>query len=212
MAFLYLEKKSVSLAPWKNTLTTLGCFANKWLLSLLVIISVGFFLSGAKIYLKAQLAQWLIADAWQTTLQSGETTKPWAWADTWPVARLRSKKLPRDLFVLAGAHGSSLAFGPGHLDGTALPGEGASVVGGHRDTHFGFLKNMQKGDILQLQNQQGEWLSFEVKHMRIDDIREGYLGIDNRGDFLTLVTCYPFDAINPGGPLRYVVTAVQISP
>jgi sortase A len=24
---------------------------------------------------------------------------------------------------------------------------------------------------------------------------------------LTLVTCYPFDAINPGGPLRYVVVA-----
>jgi sortase (surface protein transpeptidase) len=24
---------------------------------------------------------------------------------------------------------------------------------------------------------------------------------------LTLVTCYPFDAIEPGGPLRYVVTA-----
>jgi sortase A len=25
---------------------------------------------------------------------------------------------------------------------------------------------------------------------------------------LTLVTCYPFDAIVPGGPLRYAVTAV----
>jgi sortase A len=24
---------------------------------------------------------------------------------------------------------------------------------------------------------------------------------------LTLVTCYPFDAIDPGGPLRYVVVA-----
>jgi hypothetical protein len=27
---------------------------------------------------------------------------------------------------------------------------------------------------------------------------------------LTLVTCYPFRAINPRGPLRYVVTAVRI--
>ena len=25
---------------------------------------------------------------------------------------------------------------------------------------------------------------------------------------LTLVTCYPFDAVVPGGPLRYVVTAL----
>jgi sortase A len=24
---------------------------------------------------------------------------------------------------------------------------------------------------------------------------------------LTLVTCYPFDAVEPGGPLRYVVVA-----
>jgi sortase A len=27
---------------------------------------------------------------------------------------------------------------------------------------------------------------------------------------LLLVTCYPFDAINPGGPLRYVVAAQEI--
>jgi len=26
---------------------------------------------------------------------------------------------------------------------------------------------------------------------------------------LTLVTCYPFDAIVPGGPLRYVVFATE---
>ena len=27
---------------------------------------------------------------------------------------------------------------------------------------------------------------------------------------LTLVTCYPFDAVVPGGPLRYVVRAVAV--
>jgi sortase (surface protein transpeptidase) len=27
---------------------------------------------------------------------------------------------------------------------------------------------------------------------------------------LTLATCYPFRAINPRGPLRYVVTAVRV--
>ncbi len=29
------------------------------------------------------------------------------------------------------------------------------------------------------------------------------------GDVLTLVTCYPFDAVVPGGPLRFVVRAVR---
>ena len=27
------------------------------------------------------------------------------------------------------------------------------------------------------------------------------------GLLLSLVTCYPFDATDPGGPMRYVVTA-----
>ena len=27
---------------------------------------------------------------------------------------------------------------------------------------------------------------------------------------LTLVTCYPFDAFRPGGPLRYVVLALRV--
>jgi len=34
------------------------------------------------------------------------------------------------------------------------------------------------------------------------------LGDDQRR--LVLVTCYPFEAIVPGGPLRYVVTAVEL--
>ncbi|MDX5297649.1 MAG: hypothetical protein LPK85_01730, partial [Gammaproteobacteria bacterium] len=32
--------------------------------------------------------------------------------------------------------------------------------------------------------------------------------LDAGEDQLVLVTCYPFDATDPGGPLRYVVTAV----
>jgi sortase A len=28
---------------------------------------------------------------------------------------------------------------------------------------------------------------------------------------MTLVTCYPFDAIDPGGPLRYAVTAEMLA-
>ena len=27
---------------------------------------------------------------------------------------------------------------------------------------------------------------------------------------LTLVTCYPFDAVDPGGPQRYLVSAVAV--
>ena len=34
--------------------------------------------------------------------------------------------------------------------------------------------------------------------------------LDARQQRLTLVTCYPFDALRAGGPLRYVVTATAL--
>jgi sortase A len=42
------------------------------------------------------------------------------------------------------------------------------------------------------------------------DSRKGSLLLDTDGAMLTLVTCYPFDAVDPGGPLRYVVTARRV--
>jgi sortase A len=37
------------------------------------------------------------------------------------------------------------------------------------------------------------------------DARRAVIRSDEGGDHLVLLTCYPFDAITPGGPLRYVV-------
>ena len=39
------------------------------------------------------------------------------------------------------------------------------------------------------------------------DARHARLAPDDGRPLLSLVTCYPFDAVAPGGPLRYVVTA-----
>ena len=67
--------------------------------------------SGGWIYAKAALAKGMIADAWTETLSTGIKIKPWPWADTWPVAKLRSPTHKRDITVLAGAQGTTLAFG-----------------------------------------------------------------------------------------------------
>ena len=159
------------------------------------------------IHAKAKLAQILIADAWQDVLIKGDKTRPWSWADTWPVARVVTDKLEEDLYVLAGAHGSSLAFGPGHVDGTVLPGEpGLSVIAGHRDTHFSFLSELNPGDSVQLQTRRGEWHEFGVVAIEVVDTEvTAALTVDLNVDRLYLVTCYPFDALEAGGPLRYVV-------
>ena len=42
------------------------------------------------------------------------------------------------------------------------------------------------------------------------DSRKGSLVLDTEAAMLTLVTCYPFDAREAGGPLRYIVTAKML--
>ena len=159
---------------------------------------------------KAQFAQHLIDDAWQRSLSSGGTAeRPWPWADTWPVARLEVPRLSVDLFVLWGAKGNSLAFGPGYDSASAFPGQrGVTVIGGHRDTHFEFLRDIEVNTLLNMQLPDGEHVSYLVSDMRVVDIdQDPYLLLSSESNALKLVTCYPFDALRPGGPLRYVVTA-----
>lgn len=69
---------------------------------------------GAWIQAKAVLAQVLIAQAWSRTLNGEAKVKPWPWADTWPVAKLAVPRLGLEYYVLEGADGSAIAFGPGH--------------------------------------------------------------------------------------------------
>lgn len=174
----------------------------KYLALILLILGLGFISDASYIHAKAVLAQYLIAKSWQ-----GGQYAPWPWADTWPVARLRYQD--EDLYVLSGSHGSSLAFGPGHVDGTALPGRsGVSVVAGHRDTHFAFLSELAVGDEVSVQSEEGKWQTYTVISMAVVDTSDSNLMVLDGGlNQMTLVTCYPFDTIEPGGPLRYVVTA-----
>lgn len=171
----------------------------------LLCVAAASWANGLWISTKASIAQVLIADSWD----SGTISKPWPWADTWPVARLRHDN--QDLYILAGSHGSALAFGPGHVDGTALPGApGVSVVGGHRDTHFRFLDELVTGDTLLLQTPDMSWHRYEIDSIEIVNSEQTpALSLPHLqdGSSLVLVTCYPFVVLAPGGPLRYVVSA-----
>ena len=180
----------------------------------LCLVAGGYLLAdGGWIYAKAQLAQQLIEQAWQETLQTGDAIKPWPWADTWPVARLVAKKHDVDLYILQGTHGSSLAYGPGYLIGSAEPGgNGSTVLAGHRDTHFRFMKELQQGDKLQLTGRSGEPQSYRVDKLTVVDSSKQKLFADPDQNQLLLITCYPFNSINPGGPLRFVISAVQEDP
>ncbi len=169
--------------------------------------------SASYIHAKAILAQVLLETAWDKTVHGQQEVKPWPWADTWPISRLDVPGLGIDRIVLAGASGSSLAFGPGHLFGTSLPGQqGNTVIAGHRDTHFRFLKDIQPGELIQLQSLSGRTIEYEVSETIIAHEKQAQYLANTSDNTLTLITCYPFNAIHPGGPLRYLVIAKQQSP
>ncbi len=166
---------------------------------------------GSWIYAKAKLAQYLLQRAWSHTLAGETVAKPWPWADTWPVARLTVPSKKIDLIVLNGAYGRTLAFGPGYAEFSALPGSvGTTILTGHRDTHFSFLGRLNQKDELVIETVTGKRLHYIVSERRIVDSRSGTITLDPSQTTLVLVTCYPFDVMMSGGPLRYIVIAEQI--
>lgn len=154
---------------------------------------------------KAWLAQHLIAHAWQTTLEQDAPQRPWPWADTWPVARITTPA-GKTLYVLESTSGEALAFGPGRLAG-GIGSDQALTLAGHRDTHFAFLETLTTGDPLTVQFTDGSQQHFQISAQQIIHSQQHPLHIPRDNQQLLLITCYPFDAITPGGPLRYVVTA-----
>lgn len=169
----------------------------------------------AWIHLKASLAQALIGAAWRRELAGSRRTQPWPWADTRPLARLtiREGGQAQEFMVLEGSSGRNLAFGPAHDPASVMPGEaGNSVIEGHRDTHFAALRAIKPGDTLDVDTANRHHTSFIVTNVRIVDSRRARIELRADQPRLTLVTCYPLDAVVPGGPLRLVVTADLIEP
>ena len=197
------------LSP-KRSLWQLAWLKPRHLLVLLLMLAGLYqFGAGLLIFAKARLAQYLIADSWQATLADQQVHRPWSWADTYPVAKLTMAD--HSWYVLAGANGRNLAFGPSHLSATSLPGEpGHSVIVGHRDTQFNALKNLQPGDILIVENQYGQ-RRYRVTRLRIAQLSQMRYWQEEQEDIssstLTLVTCYPFDSVAPNPEHRYIVTA-----
>ena len=186
-------------------------FVGRIVVSCLLCLGFLQFGQGAYIPAKAWVAQEMMQRAWQKAESGSETSAPWPWADTWPVAKLSARGGDIELIILAGGSGRTLAFGPGHLSISVLPGEaGNSIIAGHRDTHFQFLQFLQRGESIQVELANGRRHLYEVSDIDVVDSRRGSIVLDTDAAMLSLVTCYPFNAIDAGGPMRYVVTARMI--
>jgi sortase A len=183
-----------------------------------LILIGGVCLTGRAAYLhaKAELAGILIQRAWEKTLRTGESSPPWPWADTYPIARLQIPRLGYDEMVLEGATPRTLAFGPARLlSGAGLGEPGNLLLAGHRTSWFRPLQGIAAGDTIQLQwldsHRSSRETTYKVGVIRIVDPQDVTLLAPTSEDALTLITCYPFGR-SPYSPQRFMVRAYPVGP
>lgn len=181
-----------------------------WLLAAVSFTAAVFSFDALWIPVKAELAQHLLERAWLRTLEGVPDARPWPWADTRAVAVLEVPHLGLREIVLEGSSGRNLAFGPTLVNSNRLDESSDRVLSGHRDTHFSFLKDLKTGDRIRLRTVT-ETRDYRVSWQEAVDSRHQSLVIDDSVDRLTLLTCYPFETLTAGGPLRWVVTALPES-
>jgi LPXTG-site transpeptidase (sortase) family protein len=122
-----------------------------------------------------------------------------------PVARLLIPRLLLDEIVLEGVDDNSLNAGPGHVPGSAYPGEkGNSVISAHRDRHFARLGDVQVGDTIVTESgaRSEHWI---VISKRIIDADAPAL-FHTAHATLTLTTCWPIRYLGTA-PERLLITA-----
>ncbi len=92
-----------------------------------------------------------------------------------------------------------------------LPGDpGNSVIAGHRDTELAFLRQMKRGDVLIVERSDGNRINYCVIHLDVLDKNDTWVTKNEAPSRLTLITCWPFDALRAGGPGRYAVIAQKV--
>jgi len=177
----------------------------------LALVGLTLVANGTIIHVKAWLAQVLLERAFATTIASGKPTRPWSWADTWPVARIEVKRIHASAIALAGVSGQALAFGPGHVTQSVEPGmRGIAVYSGHRDTHFRFLRHVAIGDDIDVTRSDGRRFRFRADSSAVVRFDHSTIAPVSRNRELVLSTCWPFDALT-SGPERYILHATLIA-
>jgi sortase A len=112
--------------------------------------------------------------------------------------------------IVEGTDVFSMLIGPGHLAGTAQPGEaGNAVVSAHRDTFFRNIMDLEQGDHI-LVERAGRTYTYAVAGSRIVQPSDTSVAAPTGDSRLTLVTCDPAYYLGPA-PHRLVVVSKLLS-
>jgi sortase A len=125
------------------------------------------------------------------------------------VGRIEIPRLKLSAVIFEGTDDPTLARGVGHLSGSAVPGKiGNLVLAAHRDTFFSPLKNIRKGDEIDVTGPQGAFRYLvDSTEVVAPDATEVLRPTDSAT--LTLITCFPFRYIG-NAPDRFIVRGKKI--
>jgi sortase A len=107
-----------------------------------------------------------------------------------PVARLVIPSIGLDEIVVEGVGDAELNAGPGHLPGSATPGDaGNAVISAHRDRHFSTLGELQIGDTVYTETGSDRSTWIVTKRRVVGAGKPALFSSDE--PVLTLTTCWP---------------------
>jgi sortase A len=192
----------------------------KILLSWLLVAGGSYvFFSGAHEFYSSRTAQKQAAQSWNPSREASYVDGrivpegPKALSVVPPgetFARLSIPRLQQVLYVVEGTEHADLRRGPGHLEGSALPGStGNCVIAGHRDTHFRALKDIHKGDDIELETAAGKF-TYRVSDITIVSPNNTESLQPSQQAVLNLITCYPFYYVG-SAPKRFIVHAEMVT-
>ena len=173
-------------------------------------------------YLESRLGQTAAKREFQSSFAPAADTParpPLAPADTpdrpWhprlgeAIGKLTLPRLGAELYVVEGDGDAELRRGPGHISGSAMPGQlGNCIIAGHRDTHFRVLEDVRRGDTIVLRTRRGLF-SYRVESLRVVSPDNTSVLEATSTAVLSLVTCYPFYYVG-NAPERFVVEARMV--
>ena len=121
-----------------------------------------------------------------------------------PIGILRVTSLQLTVPLYAESTELHLNRGVTLIQGMSGPDEGGNVgIAGHRDGYFRVLKNIRRGDVVELQTR-AHLHRYRIVATDIVDDADRELLEDTEEPTLTLVTCYPFYHVGHA-PQRFIV-------
>ena len=193
----------INIKPRKQLLVILS--------AILAIAGLIFLFLAFKIEIKAKVAQYLLNNAWDKTIETGDEYEPWPGFDGYPILKLSIPKFKLKQIVLSNTSGQSLAFGPSFHPETYLPKENKIIaISSHRDGHGYYIRDLKINDFVILEDKEDNKFTYKVKNFKIINVEDKDLQFNKKNSQLLLITCYPFDAVISGTNLRYIVFSERI--